>query len=53
MKKIEVTPALQEWVDYLNKHYRWHNDEQHEITPRRIELVLRMSKFIVDKEQDQ
>lgn len=53
MKKIEVTPALQEWVDYLNKHYRWYANDEHGITPKRIELVLRRSKFILDKEQDQ
>ena len=53
MKKQELTPTLQEWLDYMNKHYRWHNDEQHEITPRRIELVLRTNKLIVEKEQDQ
>jgi hypothetical protein len=53
MKKQELTPTLQEWVDYLNKHYRWHNDKHNEITPKRIEIVLRMSRYIVDKEQDQ
>jgi len=53
MKKQELAPTLQEWLDYMNKHYRWHNDVGFEITPRRIELVLRTSKLIVEKEQDQ
>jgi len=57
MKKQELTPTLQEWVDYLNKHYVWCKgigaNPDDEITPRHIELILRAHNLIQKKEQDQ
>ena len=44
MKKIELNPTLQDWVDYLNKNYQWANGTK--ITPRTIESFLRVSGYI-------
>ena len=56
MKKIEINPTLQDWVDYLNKTYQWaDNIRPHghsSITPAMIERVLRATKHIKFKEQD-
>jgi hypothetical protein len=54
MKKIELNPTLQDWVDYLNKNYQWAESigmNADDITPRTIELVLRTDGYITKKEQ--
>jgi hypothetical protein len=48
---IDIAPSLNNWSDYLNENYVWCNGEQHEITPRRIELILRAHNLIQKKEQ--
>jgi hypothetical protein len=53
MKKQELTPTLQEWLDHMNKQYRWRDHGEFEITPRNISLLMLQHKLIVEKEQDQ
>ena len=54
MKKIEITPTLQDWIEYLNKTYQWADDigmNAEGITPALIELVLRTDGYVERKEQ--
>jgi hypothetical protein len=53
MKKQELAPTLQEWLDYMNKHYVWRDYAGFEITPKNISLLMLQHKLIVEKEQDQ
>ena len=53
MKKIEITATLQDWVDYLNANYEWHEDigmNANTITPALIEKVLLFDHYIQRKE---
>lgn len=52
MKKIELNPTLQDWIEYLNSKYCWSNESGATggITPAVIELLLIANGYL--KEND-
>ncbi len=50
MKKIELNPTQQDWVDYLNSKYQWAYSTG-EITLPMMERLLWVSGYIKVKEQ--
>ena len=54
MKKIELNPTLQDWIEYLNSKYCWSNESGATggITPAVIELLLIANGYLKENEYD-
>ena len=51
MKKIELNPTLQYWIEYLNSKYCWSNESgaTGDITPAVIERLLNLYGYLKEK----